>query len=124
MNAGIAPLLLRGTGSVSCSPRGHPSIVRSLYILERNTRGFGLGRQRFGLWKYLVPVRGIVGFAGFDTAIRFEPYIGRWIFPTESTEFLDFTTPLRFLLGGETAVILFWLKTHCPPLLKAPNKKR
>lgn len=123
MNAGVAPLLLSRTGSVSRSPRGETPIVGFTEKPDRDACGRSLRLEGLGFGESVTPRRSVARAARLHTAISAESLVGRRITPIERTELANLRTP--FLAGGprETRVVLGRPERGCHTLLWTTKKR-
>jgi len=108
MNAGIAPLLLRRTGSMACAPRSHPSVIHDLQETQRDAGCFRFLFQGQGVRELLLESPRIVRSLGFDERIRLEPRVSTGISGPIGPEVFHFFQLGLFLCFGEPRKIPTW----------------
>jgi len=95
MDAGVAPLLLGGTGPMASAPSSEAAVIGLLDVFQRDARGRGLLFKGSRIRKLLVPLLRIRGRLRFDTLICCESDVGHGILPGHGAE----TRDLLFALG-------------------------
>ena len=106
MHAGVAPLLLRCSGSVPRSPSRHPAIVGFPQEPDRDAGGCRLLLEGTRLGEPSTPFHGVARAAGLHASVRTESLVRSGILPVQGTEPFDLgDAPLA---GGplETSKIL------------------